>query len=194
MTAFIIVGILLGPSLSNLVNDQIIASSGLISNIALGIIAFSLGETFLFSSFKAIGKPVIYISITAALLPWVLVTAGLYYLLEQPLPLAILFGAISSATAPAATLMVIREYRARGTFTSTLLGVVAIDDAWCLIVFALSFAFAQDSLLGSGNTPSLLTVLFPFVKEIFFAAILGGILAFICHFFAYTTIISEVPA
>jgi hypothetical protein len=80
--------------------------------------------------------------------------------------------------------MVIREYRARGTFTSTLLGVVAIDDAWCLIVFALSFSLAQGILLGSGNTPSLLTVLFPFLREIVFAALLGSILACICHFFA----------
>ncbi len=185
VTAFIIVGILIGPSFLDLVHDQLIASSGLISNIALGFIAFSLGETFLLSTFRTIGKPVIYISLTAALLPWILVTAGLHILLEQPLPLAILFGAISSATAPAATLMVIREYRARGTFTSTLLGVVAIDDAWCLIVFALSFALAQDALLGGGATPPLLTVLFPFVREIVFAAILGSILAFICHFFAH---------
>jgi NhaP-type Na+/H+ or K+/H+ antiporter len=184
VTAFILVGILLGPSLLNMVNDQLIASSGLISNIALGIIAFNLGETFLFSSFRTIGKPVIYISLTAALLPWLLVTVGLHFLLEQPLSLAILFGAISSATAPAATLMVIREYRARGNFTHTLLGVVAIDDAWCLIVFALSFAFSQDALLGTGNTPPLLTVLFPFVREIVLAVILGGILAFICHFLA----------
>ena len=184
VTAFIIVGILLGPSLLNLVNDQLIASSGLISNIALGIIAFSLGESFLFSSFKEIGKPVIYISLTASLLPWFLVTAGLHLLLAQPLPVAILFGAISSATAPAATLMVIREYNARGNFTNTLLGVVAIDDAWCLIVFALSFALAQDALLGTDASLSLLKVLFPFVREIILAVLLGGILAFICHFFA----------
>ena len=91
VTAFIIVGILLGPSLFNIVNAQLISSSGLISNIALGIIAFSLGESFLFSSFKEIGRPVIYISLTAALLPWFLVTAGLHLLLAQPLPVAILF-------------------------------------------------------------------------------------------------------
>ena len=193
VTAFIIVGILLGPSLFNIVNAQLISSSGLISNIALGIIAFSLGESFLFSSFKEIGRPVIYISLTAALLPWFLVTAGLYLLLAQPLPVAILFGAISSATAPAATLMVIREYKARGNFTNTLLGVVAIDDAWCLIVFALSFALAQDALLGVETSPSLFIVLFPFFREIVFAVILGGVLAFICHFCAqYIKIKSDV--
>jgi len=181
VTAFILVGILIGPSLLNLVNTQLIRSSGLISNIALGIIAFSLGESFLFSSFKKIGRSVIYISLTAALLPWLLVTFALHLLLAQPLSAAILFGAISSATAPAATLMVIREYRARGSLTDTLLGVVAIDDAWCLIVFALSFAFAQDALLGEASHPSWIRVLYPFVREIFFAVILGGITAFLCH-------------
>jgi len=184
VTAFIIVGILLGPSLFNLVNDQLIASSGFISNIALGIIAFSLGESFLFSSFKEIGKPVISISLTAALLPWLLVTLSFHFLLAQPLTTAMLFGAIASATAPAATLMVIREYRARGNLTNTLLSVVAIDDAWCLIVFALSFAFAQDALLGGDASPSLLKVLYPFLREIFLAIILGGVCAYICHFFA----------
>jgi NhaP-type Na+/H+ or K+/H+ antiporter len=182
VTAFIIVGILLGPSLFNLVNNQLIASSGLISNIALGIIAFSLGESFLFSSFKEIGKPVIYISLTAALLPWLFVTLSLHFLLMQPLTTALLFGAIASATAPAATLMVIREYRARGNLTNTLLGVVAIDDAWCLIVFALSFALANDALLGSDASPSLLKILYPFFREIVLAIILGGFFAFICHF------------
>ena len=184
VTAFILVGILIGPSLLNLVNTQLITSSGLISNIALGIIAFSLGESFLFSSFKEIGKPVIYISLTAALLPWLLVTVSLHVFLAQPLTTAMLFGAIASATAPAATLMVIREYRARGNLTNTLLGVVAIDDAWCLIVFALSFALANDALLGGNASPSLLTILYPFFREIVLAIILGGFFAFICHFCA----------
>ena len=100
ITAFIIVGILIGSSFLDLINSQLIRSSGFISNIALGIIAFSLGEAFLFKSFKKIGKPVIYISITASLLPCLLVTIGLHFLLGQPLYIAVLFGAISSATAP----------------------------------------------------------------------------------------------
>jgi Kef-type K+ transport system membrane component KefB len=181
VTAFIIAGILLGPSLLNLINPQLIGSSGLISNIALGIIAFSLGESFLFSSFKEIGRPVIYISLIAAFLPCILVTMGLYFLLEQPLYVAILFGAISSATAPAATLMVIREYKARGSLTNTLLGVVAIDDAWCLIVFSLSFAFSKDMIQGDAN-PSWFKVIYPFIKEIIFVIILGSLTAFACNF------------
>jgi len=180
VTAFIIVGILIGPSLLDLINAQLISSSGLISNIALGIIAFSLGETFLFSSFKRIGKPVIYISIIASLLPCLLVTTGLHFLLGQPLYLAILLGAISSATAPAATLMVVREYKARGSLTNTLFGVVAIDDAWCLILFALLFAFSKDMIQAAN--PSWLKVIYPFIKEIFFSVILGSLTALLCNF------------
>jgi Kef-type K+ transport system membrane component KefB len=182
VTAFIIVGIFIGPSLLDLINSQLITSSGLISNIALGIIAFSLGESFLFSSFKEIGRPVLYISIIAAVLPCVLVTTGLYFLFKQPLSIALLFGAISSATAPAATLMVVREYKARGNLTNTLLGVVAIDDAWCLIIFALAFAFSRDIIHGEGFNPSWLKVLYPFVKEICLVVILGSASALLCNF------------
>jgi Kef-type K+ transport system membrane component KefB len=182
VTAFIIVGIFIGPSLLNLINPQLIASSGLISNIALGIIAFSLGESFLFSSFKEIGRAVFYISIAAALLPAVLVTLGLYFLFNQPLSIALLFGAISSATAPAATLMVVREYKAKGNLTNTLLGVVAIDDAWCLIIFSLAFAFSRDILQSEAVNPSWLKVIYPFVKEIILVAILGSASAVLCTF------------
>lgn len=179
VTAFILVGIFIGPSLLNLINPQLIKSSGLISNVALGIIAFSLGETFLFRSFKEIGKPVIYISLIAALLPCLLVTVSFYYLLEQPLSVAILFGAISSATAPAATLMVIREYKARGSLTNTLLGVVAIDDAWCLIVFALSFAFSKDIIRGEEFKG--FHAIYPFIRDMFLVVILGGLSALLCN-------------
>lgn len=181
VTAFIIVGIVIGPSLLNLINPQLIHSSGLISNIALGIIAFSLGESFLFSSFKEIGRTVLYISLTAALLPSLLVATGLYFLLKQPLSIALLYGAISSATAPAATLMVIREYKARGSLTNTLLGVVAIDDAWCLIIFAFSFAFSREMFEGAATNLSWLKVIFPFVKEILLAIILGSMAALLCN-------------
>ncbi len=182
VTAFIIAGIFIGPSLLNLINPQLIASSGLISNIALGIIAFSLGESFLFSSFKEIGRAVFYISIAAALLPAILVTLGLHFLFNQPLSIALLFGAISSATAPAATLMVVREYKAKGNLTNTLLGVVAIDDAWCLIIFSLAFAFSRDILQSEAVNPSWLKVVYPFVKEIILVAILGSASAVLCTF------------
>jgi len=115
-------------------------------------------------------------------LPAVLVTLGLHFLFNQPLSIALLFGAISSATAPAATLMVVREYKAKGNLTNTLLGVVAIDDAWCLIIFSLAFAFSRDILQSEAVNPSWLKVIYPFVKEIILVAILGSASAVLCTF------------
>jgi len=109
----------------------------------LSIIAFGLGQNFSRENFSKIGKSIIYISLLEASGAWICVFLAFFLLLKQPLYLSLLFGAIASATAPAATVMVIREYRARGIFTNTLLGVVAIDDAWCLIIFAVSLTFVK---------------------------------------------------
>lgn len=90
-----------------------------------------------------IGRSVIWISLLEATGAWILVTLGIFLILRQPFHISLLFGGISAATAPAATVMIVREYKSRGTLTDTLLGVVAIDDAWCLIVFALSLAVSK---------------------------------------------------
>ncbi|MGR3309242.1 MAG: cation:proton antiporter [Candidatus Brocadiales bacterium] len=143
VTAYLVLGILIGPSLFNLVPEGILNASGLISNIVLGIIAFSLGQNFSRDIFRKVGKSVIWISILEACGAWILVTLTFLFILRQPFYIALLFGAIASATAPAATIMVIRELRAKGTFTNTLLGVIAIDDAWCLVIFAVSLSISQ---------------------------------------------------
>ncbi|MFC1632419.1 cation:proton antiporter, partial [Candidatus Omnitrophota bacterium] len=143
VTAYLLLGIIIGPLAGNLVGAQLLRSSGLVSNIVLGLIAFSIGQNFAFSRFRKIGRPVIWMSTLAAAGPWFLVTVAFWLLLRQPFYIALLFGAIASATAPAATMMVVREYKAKGSFTDTLLGIVAIDDAWCLIIFAFSFAIAK---------------------------------------------------
>ncbi|TET85767.1 cation:proton antiporter, partial [Candidatus Aerophobetes bacterium] len=124
-------------------SEQIINASGLISNIVLGIIAFGLGQNFSRQNFSRIGKSIIWISLLEAGGAWAGVFFASFFLLKQPLYLSLLFGAIASATAPAATVMIIREYRARGIFTNTLLGVVALDDAWSLIIFSVSLTLAK---------------------------------------------------
>lgn len=150
VTAFLLLGIAIGPSVLSMIPKDIMVASGLITNIALSFIAFNIGEVFFKEHFKTIGKSVVWISVFEASGAWILVTSMLYFLLKLPFYEAILFGAIASATAPAATSMVIRECRAKGPFTETLLGVVAIDDAWCIIVFALSLAISKATL-GHGN-------------------------------------------
>ncbi len=143
VTAYLLLGILLGPGVLNLASEQIINASGLISNIVLGIIAFGLGQNFSRQNFSRIGKSIIWISLLEAGGAWAGVFFASLFLLKQPLYLSLLFGAIASATAPAATVMIIREYRARGIFTNTLLGVVALDDAWSLIIFSVSLTLAK---------------------------------------------------
>jgi len=143
VTAYLLLGILIGPGVLNLIPEQVVNASGLVSNIVLGIIAFGLGQNFSRQNFSKIGKSIILISLLEATGAWASVFLASFLLLKQPLHLSLLFGAIASATAPAATVMIIREFRARGVFTNTLLGVVALDDAWCLIIFSVSLALAR---------------------------------------------------
>lgn len=101
VTAYLLLGIFIGPSILNLTSQELISSSGFISNIVLGFIAFGLGQSFTREFFRSIGRPVLWISILEAIGPWVLVTLSFFFLLKQPFYVALLFGAISAATAPA---------------------------------------------------------------------------------------------
>lgn len=177
ITAYLLLGILIGPSLLNMVSKGILDASGLISNVVLGFIAFSLGQNFSIVTFRRIGRPVLWISILEAAGAWILVTFTFWIILKQPFYIALLFGAISSATAPAATMMVIREYKAKGSFTDTLLGVVAIDDAWCLIIFAISLAISKGVVTHAPSNIFFLKVISRSLLEIFGAFILGGLIA-----------------
>jgi len=176
VTAYLLLGILIGPSILNLTSQELINSSGFISNIVLGLIAFGLGQSFTRAFFRNIGRPVLWISILEAVLPWILVTLSFFFILKQPFYVALLFGAIASATAPAATVMVVREYKAKGRFTDILLGVVAIDDAWCLIIFALSLAISKALVFHTSNT-FVFKVIFHSLIEIIGALMLGGLIA-----------------
>jgi Kef-type K+ transport system membrane component KefB len=182
VTAYLVLGIIIGPAVLNLVSEGILSSSGLISNIVLGLIAFSIGQNFALETFRRIGRPVIWISIFAAILPWFLISTLFFVLFKQPFYIALIFGAISSATAPASTMMVVREYKAKGSFTDTLLGVVAIDDAWCLIIFALSFAVARAMAAHTLTNILLFKAVWSSLLEIGGACLLGGILALVLSY------------
>ena len=187
VTAYLVLGIFIGPSVFNSVPKELLNTSGLISNIVLGFIAFGLGQNFSRGLFQKIGKPVLWISILEVLGPWVLVTLSLFFLLRQPFYVALLFGAISTATAPAATVMVVREYKAKGRFTDILLGVVAIDDAWCLIIFAISLAISKAIYIHLASPFFLLKVILNSIFAIAGAFILGSILALALSYFSKYT-------
>ena len=191
VTAYLVLGIVVGPSALNLISKQLLDSSGLISNVVLGFIAFSIGRNFIRDNLRRVGRPVLWISILGAVCPWFLVTFGLCVFLKLPVYVALLFGAISSATAPAATAMVVREYKAKGSFTDVLLGVVAIDDAWCLIIFAISLAVSKGLAAGMAANAIFSNVLFRPLLEIFGAFLLGGILSILLFYFSRYTRTNE---
>jgi NhaP-type Na+/H+ or K+/H+ antiporter len=180
ITAYLLLGIAIGPTLFNLVSPGILASSGLISNIVLSFIAFSLGQNFSLERFRKIGKSILYISIGEVIGAWTVVTLCIWLIAKQPFYIALIFGAIAPATAPAAIVMVTREYKAKGTFTDTLLGVVAIDDAWGIILFAFCLAIAK-SLAGAHGfvSDTVFSGIMHAGIEIVGALVLGGILGII---------------
>ena len=180
ITAYIIMGIIIGPSALNLVSKGILNSSGLISNVVLSFIAFSLGQNFSLGRFRRVGKSVLAISICEVVGAFLIVSLGVWLLTELPIYVALIFGGMAAATDPAAVVMVTREYRSRGTFTDTILGVVAIDDAWGIILFAFCLAIAK-SLAGAHKfvVDSALAGVFHALLEIVGALVLGGVLGWI---------------
>ena len=179
ITSYILLGILLGPYALNVTGGGLIASSELLSNIVLGFIAFHIGKNFSVEHFKMIGKAVLSVSISVTVATLICVTVGIYYVAHQPFHIALLFGAISTATAPATTMMVIRQYKARGMFTDVLLGTVAIDDAWGIMIFSVSLAIAQVLQVGQFSEWIIMAVTLKAAAKIFLSVILGSIMAII---------------
>ncbi len=162
---------------------------GLVSDIALGFIAFDIGNEFRLSDLKHTGKKATVIGIIQAVVATLVVDLaliGLHFLLIMwtgvdylPLPACILLGAIASATAPAATLMVVRQYKAKGPLTDLLLPIVALDDAVGLILFAISFGVAKAFMPGGHTDPISLVVepLLEIVLSLALGALLGVIVS-----------------
>ncbi|MBO5110135.1 MAG: cation:proton antiporter, partial [Clostridia bacterium] len=198
VTAYLVAGVLIGPFLLGSLNvpglgiaHEQLDGFGIICDVALGFIAFSMGNEFRLAQLKAIGKQATVIGIFQAVFTTVVVDAvliGLHFLMPHTLslPAAIVLGAVATATAPAATLMVVRQYKAKGPLTDILLPVVALDDAVGLVVFAVSFGVAKS--IGSGPVDVLSVVLEPLV-EVVFSLVLGfimGMLFTLCERFFHS--------
>lgn len=149
VTGYLIGGLLIGPSVFNILPETAIQDIALISEVALGFIAFSIGNEFKISYFKRVGATPIVIACFESLFAVLFVVGGLL-IAGKPLPFSLVLGAIAAATAPAATIMVINQYRAKGPVTETLLSVVAIDDATALMLFGICVAVAQAILNPNG--------------------------------------------
>ena len=184
VTAFLVAGLIIGPCVAGIISREQAESMGIISEAALGFIAYSIGGEFKLSYLKKIGKAPLTITFFQGMMTAVCVDVGLI-LFGVDVPLALLLGAIGLATAPAATLMVVRQYKANGPVTQMLLPVVAMDDALGLMVFSISAAVAQGMLGGAITVSSmLLTPLIEIVGSFALGAALGWLLAFGARFFA----------
>src|SRR5665647_3827342 len=139
VTGYLIAGLLIGPYFLKLIPINTVIEFELIAEIALAFIAFTIGAEFKLSYLKKVGISPVIIALFEALTATLLITVILV-LCGFDIEIALLLGAIASATAPAATLMVIKQYKARGPVTETLLSVVALDDAIALITFGISIA------------------------------------------------------
>ena len=148
VTAYLVAGLLIGPSCLGLVPSGVLKSMDIISTVALGFIAFSIGGEFKLSSMKMLGSRVITITFFQAMTAVLMVDAVLL-ICGFPAAEALTLGAIAAATAPAATLMVVRQYKAQGPVTRILLPVVAMDDAAALMAFSICSAVAQVMVGGS---------------------------------------------
>lgn len=175
VTGYLLAGLLLGPSVLGLLSEDFLSAATLISDMALGFIAFSIGNEFKISYFKRVGAMPIVIATLESLFAVVFVSGALI-LAGFEAPFSLVLGSIAAATAPAATIMVIKQYKARGPVTETLLSVVAIDDATALIMYSIAVAIATALSGGSANTSQLF--LKP-VIEIGGALVVGAILGFI---------------
>lgn len=193
VTAYLIAGILVGPFCLGALNipgigitKEEIDNLGFISDLALGFIAFAMGNEFRISQLKKIGKQATVIGIFQAVFTTIIVDAvliGLHFIMPDKLPLsvAVILASVATATAPAATLMVVKQYKAKGAVTDVLLPVVALDDAVGLIVFAISFGIAKS--LNVGTVDAFSVIIEPLL-EVVLSLLLGflmGVLFTICE-------------
>ena len=190
VTAYLLAGVLVGPFCLGLLGVEglgftaleSVASMSLISEVALGFIAFSIGNEFRLEELKHTGHQAVVVGIVQALVATLFVDLallGLYLLFPHLITpaQAITLGAIATATAPAATLMVVRQYKAKGPVTDLLLPVVALDDAVGLVVFAVSFGIARTLVSGTADLISILvTPLVEIVASLILGAVMGWLL------------------
>lgn len=179
VTGYLIAGVIIGPFVLNLISFEQIDHLETFSTIALSFISFSIGAEFKLKYIKRLGTKPFVIGIMASFLTMALVSYSCL-LLGCSASFAIILGAIASSTAPATIMMIVKEYKARGEVTNTMLSVVAIDDIISIVIFGFSLVVAE--YMNSDNA-SLIGLLEPF-KEIILSIILGLIMGILLGLFA----------
>lgn len=177
VTGFLIAGIIIGPSVLGIIPEEGVKNLEIISSVALSFIAFSIGSEMKISVLKKLGEKIILITVFEALTALLVVLLGCIFIFKYDLPFSLSLASIACATAPAATLMVIRQYKAKGEMVDILLPVVALDDAVCIIAFGICSSMAV-SILQGGDLNIFSMFIYP-VIEILESIALGLVGGFI---------------
>lgn len=175
VSGYIVAGVLIGPSVLNLVSKDFVENLNFISDIALAFIAFGVGKFFKKEVLRKSGLKIVLITLLEALLSGILIFIVMFCGFHLSLTFSLILAAIATATAPASTMMTIHQYHAKGEFVDTLLQVVALDDVVCLLTFSICIAIGQSV---EADSFSAMTIILPIVYNILFI-ILGFILGFV---------------
>jgi Kef-type K+ transport system membrane component KefB len=180
LIGYMIFGVILGPSVLNIFNEPSIERLSFIAEIGLGFVAVTIGSELRMSSLKRVGRGIVSIIFVQSFMAFFVVASALY-LLTSDLALAIIFGAMAPATAPAGTVAVIQESRAKGSLTKALYAVVGFDDGLAVIIFGFAAAISRSLLVGeaSGTGSSILPGLWAPILEISASLLLGGIIGYL---------------
>ncbi|MFR5889841.1 MAG: cation:proton antiporter [Lachnospiraceae bacterium] len=188
VTGYLVAGLIVGPYVLKIIPADAASSISMVSEMALGFIALSIGAEFKLSYFREVGVRPVVIAILEGLCAMGAVVCGLLFA-GQTLAFSLVLGAIASATAPAATIMVIRQYNANGPLTKTLLSVVALDDAVALIAFGFAVTVAK-TLNSASDVNIAMSIAEPFIElgiSIVVGAAAAAVMMIPLHFFKKTS-------
>jgi len=173
VTGYILAGMLIGPSFLGIIPREVVSSFNIISEAALGFIAYSIGGELSIKHLRRMGSSILVITLTESLGAVLVVIAAMVLIFKQPLPFSFMIGSIAAATAPAATIMVIRQYNAKGPLVDTLFPVVALDDAVAIMVFGIAVGISQSLPMASTGVIAMIMLTGRLILEIFIALGLG---------------------
>ncbi len=178
VTGYILAGVLIGPCVLNLIPETVQNGMDFVTDVALAFIAFGVGKYFKLGRLRKNGRSVLILTVFESLIAALLVFLVMAFVFRLPIPFSLLLGAIGSATAPASTIMTIRQYKAKGQFVDILLQIVALDDAVALLAFSVCAAIAQAMEGGGGISPK--AVLLPILWNLL-ALAAGALAGFLLH-------------
>ena len=181
VTAYIVAGILIGPYCLNLIPGSVVHGMSFVADIALAFIAFSTGEFFKFSTLKKSGAKVMVVTVMEACLASVLVFIAVYFVLGLELNFSIVLAALASATAPASTVMTIRQTHAKGDFVETLLQVVALDDMVGLLAYSIAISVALASMTGNFRAGDVVRPILLNIAVFVLGGLFGLVLKLLLH-------------